>query len=59
MLDVIIQHLQLFVVMVAAASLIVFFGAIVAGAVYAFIWAHWVAYKWLKEVYHGIVPSNA
>lgn len=59
MLDVIVQHLQLFVVMVSAALLIVFFGAIVAGAVYVFIWAHWAAYKWLKEVYHGIVPGNA
>lgn len=59
MLDVIFQHIQLLVVLGAAALVILLFGAIVAGAVYVFIWAHWVAFKWVAEVYRGIVPDNA
>lgn len=63
MFDTLYQYLVTFCILFLAGALIVIFGAIIAVAVYVFIWLHVEAYKWLKGkvmgVYNGIVSANA
>ena len=59
MLELIQQHLWVYLIAHVAMLTVMVFGYIIAETIYWFIIIHVWAYNILKEVYHGIVPADA